>query len=79
MAMQEANPVQAPPSAQVVGNAFVEQYYHILHHSPQLVHRFYQDSSSLSRTDAQGTMSTVSTMEASVLLDIIFVLLPVFA
>ncbi|KAK7244494.1 hypothetical protein RIF29_39317 [Crotalaria pallida] len=33
------------PNAQVVGNAFVEQYYHILHHSPELVYRFYHDSS----------------------------------
>ncbi|KAK4409184.1 Nuclear transport factor 2 [Sesamum angolense] len=34
---------QQPVSAQVVGNAFVQQYYHILHHSPGLVYRFYQD------------------------------------
>ncbi|MFS7943547.1 putative Ras GTPase-activating protein-binding protein [Helianthus anomalus] len=33
----------APVSAQVVGNAFIQQYYHILHQSPRLVHRFYQD------------------------------------
>ncbi|XP_021901679.1 ras GTPase-activating protein-binding protein 1 isoform X2 [Carica papaya] len=61
MAMQEAGPA---PSAQVVGNAFVEQYYHILHQSPGLVHRFYQDSSSLSRPDTNGVMTTVSTMQA---------------
>lgn len=62
MAMQEAGPA---PSAQVVGNAFVEQYYHILHQSPGLVHRFYQDSSSLSRPDTNGVMTTVSTMQVS--------------
>ncbi|XP_062116723.1 nuclear transport factor 2 [Humulus lupulus] len=63
MAMQEAAPVSAP-SAQVVGNAFVEQYYHIVHHSPELVHRFYQDSSSLSRPDSDGIMKTVSSMQS---------------
>ncbi|XP_010546208.1 PREDICTED: ras GTPase-activating protein-binding protein 2-like [Tarenaya hassleriana] len=61
MAKQEASPA---PSAEVVGHAFVEQYYHILHQSPGLVHRFYQDSSLLSRADAAGTMSTVTTMQA---------------
>ncbi|KAK4257260.1 hypothetical protein QN277_006873 [Acacia crassicarpa] len=69
MAMQEATPAPAPspspaPSAEVVGNAFVEQYYHILHKSPNLVHRFYQDSSFLSRPDGNGVMTTVTTMEA---------------
>ncbi|XLR52469.1 hypothetical protein S83_003141 [Arachis hypogaea] len=63
MAMQEASPATAP-SAQVVGNAFVEQYYHILHQSPNLVHRFYQDSSFLSRSDNDGQMTTVTTMQA---------------
>ncbi|KAI3686549.1 hypothetical protein L1987_80228 [Smallanthus sonchifolius] len=46
------------PSAQVVGNAFVEQYYHILHQSPELVHKFYQDSSILSRPDTSGLMTS---------------------
>ncbi|XP_044486211.1 nuclear transport factor 2-like [Mangifera indica] len=54
----------AAPSAQVVGNAFVDQYYHILHQSPGLVHRFYHDSSLLSRPDAEGAMTTVTTMQA---------------
>lgn len=62
--MQEASPAPAP-TAQVVGNAFVEQYYHILHQSPELVHRFYQDSSLLSRPDANGNMATVTTMQVS--------------
>lgn len=64
MAMQEASPTVAP-SAQVVGNAFVEQYYHILHQSPNLVHRFYQDTSLLSRPDANGNMATVTSMQVS--------------
>ncbi|KAG8652374.1 nuclear transport factor 2 isoform X2 [Manihot esculenta] len=63
MAMQETSPAPAP-SAEVVGNAFVEQYYHILHQSPELVHKFYQDSSLLSRPDADGIMTTVTTMQA---------------
>ena len=60
--MQEASLASAP-SAQLVGNAFVEQYYHILHESPQLVHRFYQDSSSLCMTDVNGNMVRVTTMQ----------------
>ncbi|KAL0461574.1 UNVERIFIED_CONTAM: Nuclear transport factor 2 [Sesamum latifolium] len=63
MAMQTASP-QLAPSAQVVGNAFVEQYYHILHHSPELVFRFYQDTSVLSRPDPNGLMTTVTTMKS---------------
>ena len=66
MAMQEGNGAHTP-SAQVVGNAFVEQYYHILHQSPNLVHRFYQDSSHLSRPDMYGNMTTVTTMQVSLL------------
>ncbi|XAR51658.1 hypothetical protein NMG60_11006347 [Bertholletia excelsa] len=52
-----------PPTAQVVGNAFVEQYYHILHHSPELVHRFYQDSSVISRLEPSGVMASATTMK----------------
>ncbi|KVG47370.1 Nuclear transport factor 2 [Cynara cardunculus var. scolymus] len=64
MATQAASPAAILPSAQVVGNAFVEQYYHILHQSPELVHKFYQDSSILSRPDTNGLMSSVTTMQA---------------
>ncbi|EPS71512.1 hypothetical protein M569_03247 [Genlisea aurea] len=65
--MASANPTQESnpsPSAQVVGNAFVEQYYHILHHSPELAHRFYQDNSVLSRPSPDGLMRTVTTMKS---------------
>ncbi|KAL5582154.1 hypothetical protein UlMin_014596 [Ulmus minor] len=62
MALQTTSPPPAP-SAQVVGNAFVEQYYHILHHSPDLVYRFYQDSSVISRPDSNGVMTSVTTMQ----------------
>ena len=59
------NVATASPSAQIVGNAFVEQYYQILHRSPGLMNRFYQDSSLLSRPDANGNMETVTTMQVS--------------
>ncbi|KAL8516568.1 hypothetical protein ACS0TY_015004 [Phlomoides rotata] len=65
MAAAEAAPVaQQPVSAKVVGNAFVQQYYHILHHSPALVHRFYQDISKLGRPEEDGSMSITTTMQA---------------
>ncbi|XP_052184822.1 nuclear transport factor 2-like isoform X2 [Diospyros lotus] len=55
---------QQPVSAQVVGNAFVQQYYHIQHQSPGLVHRFYQDISKLGRPEGDGSMSITTTMQA---------------
>ncbi|EYU40629.1 hypothetical protein ABFS82_14G055200 [Erythranthe guttata] len=55
---------QIAVSPQVVGNAFVQQYYHILHHSPGLVHRFYQDNSKLGRPEIDGSMSITTTMQA---------------
>ncbi|XP_019157040.1 PREDICTED: ras GTPase-activating protein-binding protein 2-like [Ipomoea nil] len=64
MAMQTTTPATVPgPSAQLVGNAFVEQYYLILHHSPDQVYRFYQESSVLSRPDPDGSMTSVTTMD----------------
>ncbi|MQL69145.1 hypothetical protein Taro_001404, partial [Colocasia esculenta] len=48
----------SPPAAHVVGKAFVEQYYHILHLSPDMVHKFYQDSSLLARPGLDGAMSS---------------------
>ena len=69
-ATQEASS-SPTPSAQVVGNAFVGQYYHILHHSPQLVHRFYQDTSLLSRPDGNGVMTTVTSMQVNFSISII--------
>ncbi|XP_021733999.1 ras GTPase-activating protein-binding protein 1-like [Chenopodium quinoa] len=61
MATQAESPASTP-SAQIVGNAFVEQYYLILHQSPELVYRFYQDSSVLSRPDSNGVMTSFTTM-----------------
>ncbi|XP_072999899.1 nuclear transport factor 2-like isoform X1 [Typha latifolia] len=63
MASEHAS-AASPPSAQVVGNAFVHQYYHILHGSPELVHRFYQEGSKLGRPESQGIMSSVTTMQS---------------
>ncbi|KAK4263591.1 hypothetical protein QN277_028982 [Acacia crassicarpa] len=49
---------------QMVGNAFVQQYYSILHHEPNVVFRFYQETSVLSRPEEDGTMSLVTTVAA---------------
>lgn len=59
----QADAPSTTPSVQVVGNAFVEQYYHILHHSPDMVHKFYQDPSFISRPEEDGEMITVTTMK----------------
>ncbi|PKA53691.1 Nuclear transport factor 2 [Apostasia shenzhenica] len=52
------------PSPQVVGAAFVQQYYCVLHQSPDQVHKFYQESSILGRPDSSGTMTSVTTTQA---------------
>ncbi|XP_015879817.3 nuclear transport factor 2 isoform X1 [Ziziphus jujuba] len=62
MALQTETPPTAH-SAQFVGNAFVDQYYKILHNSPELVYRFYQDSSVISRPDSNGVMTSATTMQ----------------
>ncbi|CAA6664093.1 unnamed protein product [Spirodela intermedia] len=62
MAAEQQHTVATDP--RMVGEAFVHQYYHILFHSPELVHRFYQDISKLGRPDGAGTLNSVSTMEA---------------
>lgn len=43
------------------------QYYHILHQSPEHVHRFYQEISKLGRPEENGLMSITSTLQVSVL------------
>ncbi|KAD5317391.1 hypothetical protein E3N88_17337 [Mikania micrantha] len=55
---------QAPISAQLVGNAFVQQYYQILHQSSGLVHCFYKDISTVGRPEEDGSMSMTTTMDA---------------
>lgn len=42
----------------------MQQYYHILHHSPGLVFRFYQDISKLGRPEEDGSMGITTTMQA---------------
>ncbi|XP_064975496.1 nuclear transport factor 2-like isoform X3 [Musa acuminata AAA Group] len=64
MASEQSAPVGSSHPAQVVGNAFVNQYYHVLHRSPQLVFRFYQEASKLGRPDPQAEMSSVTGMDA---------------
>uniref|UniRef100_A0A7N0T9R1 NTF2 domain-containing protein n=1 Tax=Kalanchoe fedtschenkoi TaxID=63787 RepID=A0A7N0T9R1_KALFE len=51
-------------SPEVVGNIFVGQYYHFLQCYPEVVFKFYQDSSVLSRSDSNGFISSTTTMQA---------------
>lgn len=55
------------PSAQIVGNAFIQQFYVALHKSPELVHKFYLDSSVLSRPGADGAMTSATTIQVGVI------------
>lgn len=52
--------------AQSVSNAFVTQYYLILHQSPELLHRFYKDQSVLDWAKLDGTMASATTKQVSV-------------
>ncbi|KMS97102.1 hypothetical protein BVRB_7g178840 [Beta vulgaris subsp. vulgaris] len=52
------------PSPEIVGNAFARQYYSILHTSPALVYRFYQDVSQLGRVGDGGAMGSTTSMDA---------------
>eukprot|EP00250_Pteridium_aquilinum_P033134 c5230_g1_i1 orf=340-1686(+) len=58
-----ASPV--PVTAQMVGNAFVTQYYNVLHQMPQIVYRFYTDESRLTRAEAgsAGKTQTAGTQD----------------
>ncbi|KAK9277743.1 hypothetical protein L1049_007290 [Liquidambar formosana] len=62
MAMESAGfPPAHPP--EFVGTSFVERYYRMLCESPEEVHKFYQDSSVLSRPGLDGVMTSVTTMQ----------------
>lgn len=66
MAIQSDIPPGPPsgtPPAELVGSAFVEQYYGLLHSNPEVVHKFYQDISVLSRPEPDGVMKSVTTMK----------------
>ncbi|XP_061339116.1 nuclear transport factor 2 isoform X2 [Gastrolobium bilobum] len=62
MASSEPQAASKTPAADIVGNAFVDQYYHMLHESPELVHRFYQDVSKVGRPEQNGIMGITTTM-----------------
>ncbi|KAL6853914.1 hypothetical protein ACP4OV_019943 [Aristida adscensionis] len=62
MAAQAGNGVNDTISPHVIKGVFVQQYYHILHESPDQVHKFYQDVSILGRQDSNGTMVSVTTL-----------------
>ncbi|KAI4354293.1 hypothetical protein L6164_003169 [Bauhinia variegata] len=53
----------ATPAAIVVGNAFVDQYYRMLHESPEHVHRFYHEDSKLGRVEKDGLMGIATTLQ----------------
>ncbi len=48
-----------------ISGAFVQQYYHILHETPDQVYKFYQDASIVGRPDSNGVMKYVSTTAVS--------------
>ncbi|KAM0867711.1 hypothetical protein ACQ4PT_041803 [Festuca glaucescens] len=50
------------PSAQVVGSMFVNQYYHILNGSPDQVHKFYKDASTIGWAGSDGVMEYATTL-----------------
>lgn len=51
----------------------MQQYYQILHHSPSLAHRFYQDVSKLGRPQDDGTMTITTTMAVITLISLHYV------
>ncbi|XP_019461825.1 PREDICTED: putative G3BP-like protein isoform X2 [Lupinus angustifolius] len=62
MASSEQQVPPRTPAADIVGNAFVDQYYHMLHESPELVHKFYQEVSKLGRPEQNGLMGITTTL-----------------
>ncbi|GAB2220608.1 hypothetical protein Droror1_Dr00008269 [Drosera rotundifolia] len=50
--------------AELVANAFVEQFYKMLHEHPDVAFRFYHESSTMSRPGVIGTLTTVTGLEA---------------
>ncbi|KAH7438055.1 hypothetical protein KP509_05G103300 [Ceratopteris richardii] len=63
MAVQSGNVSSACATATLVGNAFVNQYYNVLHQSSHNVHRFYTDQSKLSRAGAGINADIVETQD----------------
>lgn len=59
----QTNGHPAVPDPMEVGNAFIKQYYTLLHSSPEHVHKFYQEGSEMSRPGPDGEMASVTTMQ----------------
>lgn len=62
MATQAGTAAAPRLSPQVICSVFVEQYYHILHETPDQAHKFYQDTSRIGRTGSDGVMEYVTTL-----------------
>ncbi|XP_059446202.1 nuclear transport factor 2 [Corylus avellana] len=60
----QSEDASAAPSAQIIGNLFVESYYNVLHRVPEEAYRFYKDSSVLTRPGPDGVMTSFTTVEA---------------
>ncbi|KHG02545.1 Ras GTPase-activating-binding protein 2 [Gossypium arboreum] len=60
MTMQ-SDPLASDP--QGIGNAFVKQYYTVLHNDPSHAYKFYLDLSVLSRPGTDGAMKSVTTLK----------------
>ncbi|KAF5745754.1 ras GTPase-activating protein-binding protein 2-like isoform X1 [Tripterygium wilfordii] len=63
MQVMETQADSSTLTPQVVGNAFVQQYYSILSQSPELAHKFYEEASVLSRPELNGQMTSVTSMK----------------
>ncbi|XP_074272790.1 nuclear transport factor 2-like isoform X1 [Silene latifolia] len=50
-------------SVEVIGKAFVNRFYQILHTTPELAYKFFKDSSTMSRPGPTGDLMTVTTLE----------------
>lgn len=61
----QSEDASAAPSAQIIGNSFVELYYKVLHGEPEEAYRFYKDSSVLTRPGPDGVMTSFTTVEVS--------------
>jgi len=62
MAISEQQATPKISDADIVGNAFVDQYYYMLHQCPELLPRLYQDVSKLGRPEQNGLMGITTTM-----------------
>lgn len=54
-------------SAENVASSFVKQYYALLEICPENVHKFYKESSQLGWAEADGAVTSVTTLRVSIL------------